>query len=165
MKEGLIHQQVILIAYGQASIVAPPGEGALDFPAFAVATQRATSLKRGLVRRGDADKSKDSALQKLQTQWIAVTSAIDNNAQGALVGRPRRPCGAAILARVDSTNVTSAGVGRGELASKRNTFAVDHHHPAPCFCPLLVLPTPKPLLAGTKLPSKKISLQSSRTPG
>jgi hypothetical protein len=45
MKEGLIHRQVILIAYGQASIVAQPGEGALDFPAFAVATQRATVVE------------------------------------------------------------------------------------------------------------------------
>jgi hypothetical protein len=51
MKEGLIHLQVILIAYGQVSIVAQPSEGALDFPAFAVATQRAPlSLKRALVR-------------------------------------------------------------------------------------------------------------------
>lgn len=36
-----MHQQVILITYGQASIVAQPGEGARDFPAFAVATRRA----------------------------------------------------------------------------------------------------------------------------
>jgi hypothetical protein len=50
------------------------------------------------------------------------------------------------------------------LASQRNTFAVDHHHPLRAFAPLGFANPEAPFLAGAKLPSKKLSLQSSRPP-
>jgi hypothetical protein len=50
------------------------------------------------------------------------------------------------------------------LASQRNTLAVDHHHPLRPLAPLGLSDGVAPFLAGAKLPSRKLSLQSRRPP-
>ena len=45
MTEALKHAQDAVLAHLKPTEVAEPGEGALDFPAFAVATQRATVVE------------------------------------------------------------------------------------------------------------------------
>jgi hypothetical protein len=48
------------------------------------------------------------------------------------------------------------------LTSQRNTRAVDHHHPLRSLSALGFSDSVAPFLAEAKLPSKKLSLQSSR---
>jgi len=52
--------------------------------------------------------------------------------------------------------------GRRQECSKRNTLAVDHHHPLCAFPPLGGSDSSAPFLAGAKLPSIKHSLHLSR---
>ena len=49
--------------------------------------------------------------------------------------------------------------GRSKCASKRNTLAVDHHHPLRTFAALGFADTEPPFFAGAKLPSAKVSCQ------
>ena len=51
--------------------------------------------------------------------------------------------------------------GRRQPASERNAFAVHHHHPLRTFSAFGLSDTRAPLFAGAKLPSAKVSSQSS----
>jgi hypothetical protein len=72
-----------------------------------------------------------------------------------------RTIGQAMVLRVGSSSVTSAGDGRVQEVSQRNTFSVDHHHPLRPFAPLGFPDAGPPFLAGAKLPSANVSAQSS----
>jgi hypothetical protein len=50
---------------------------------------------------------------------------------------------------------------RTKVLSQRKTLAVDHHHPLRALAPLGFADAAAPFLAGAKLPSTKLSLQSS----
>src|SRR6185437_12579500 len=49
-----------------------------------------------------------------------------------------------------------------QVVSQRNTLAVDHHHPLRALAAFGFADPVAPFLAGAKLPSMKLSLQSSR---
>src|SRR6202167_2905952 len=162
MEEGSVHGDLMIIAHEQSAKVAQPGEGAFDLPARAVAAQSAPVVERGFApspaMRTD---EQDAALEQPPAQGIAVVSAVGDDAQWSLVRA------AATTARDRDLRQRAFGqghfprAGRDQLASQRNTLAVDHHHPLRAFAPLGFANSEAPFLAGAKLPSRKLSLQSS----
>lgn len=160
MKEGAIHSQVAVITYDQAAEVAQPGKRAFDLPSFAIAPQGSSVVERRrapilAVRR----KQQHSAPTQAPAQRIAVVSPVGHH--------PPRPGLPASLAR--QADVLERGLGQldfrrrgaGQLTSQRNTRAVDHHHPLRALAALGFANAVAPFLAGAKLPSRKLSCQSS----
>jgi hypothetical protein len=124
MKEGLIHLRVILIAYGQVSIVAPPGEGALDFPAFAVATQRATVVEEGFgapaAMRILSHTSCSSHCRNRRQQVLAA---------GYCVGKSRQCAPLLSIQTMPSSVARLSAQGRPRLRSLDNSGSIRFH----CF--------------------------------
>ena len=153
--------KMIIIAHEQTAEVAQPGEGALDFPAVAVATQGPSIVERGLASTAPVRSNQENAsLQQSPTQRIAVVSAIGNHSQRTA------PRSAPFLRHGDFGQGAFGQfyfrrTGAAQLDSQRNTRAVDHHHPLRAFAPLGFADAAAPFLAGAKLPSRKLSLQSS----
>src|SRR2546430_6821966 len=156
MKEGLIHQEVIVVTDDQASVVAQPGKGAFHLPAFSVASQPASIVEGGFgTSPAVRSDQKDVFFQQAFPQRIAVVSAVGNDAQ-----RFPPVQGDARKGRFGQPHFRRTG--REKLASQRNTRAVDHHHPFRALAALGFADSGAPFFAGAKLPSKKLSLQSSR---
>src|SRR5690348_1005844 len=165
MKEGAIHTEVPVVTDDQATIVAQPGKSAFDFPAFAKAAQGSSIVERGfasiLAMRAD---QQHASVEQAPAQRIAVVTAIGDHSPRPFLwttgttarNRDGIQCGLG--------QFYFAGRGTGQLASQRNTLAVDHHHPLRALPTLGFADSVAPFLAGAKLPSKKLSRQSSRPP-
>ena len=152
---------MMIVPNQQAPEVAQPGKRALDFPTFAIAPQFASVVERGsrtiLPMRHD---QQDAALQQSPAQTVAVVSSIGNHPQRSCARTPsplghRNPFQRALGQR------HFRRAGRGQLASQRNTRAVDHHHPLRAFAAFGFANADAPFLAGAKLASRKLSSQSS----
>ena len=155
MEKALVESDLTFVANDEASEVAKPGEGTLDFPALSIAAQGSAVLQRGAHAAASVRANQlDMASLKAYPQLVAVVSAISYQmprgmGQEQLVERrlqkgyfPRR--------------------GAGKVASQRNTRAVDHHHPLRSLALLGFSDASAPFFAGAKLASAKASLQSSR---
>ena len=151
-----------LVPDNQASKIAYPGKGALDFPPFPVTPEFSAVLRLGFtsvfpMRRNQINFN---AFQPL-AQRVTVIASVSNQPLRSLFRPPsslprhfdcfqgrfgqryfRRRC-------------------RGKGASQRNTFAVDHHHPLCAFALFGFPDAGAPFFAGAKLPSMKASSQSS----
>ena len=161
MEKGFINMQMVILSNEEATEVAQPGEGAFDFPTFAIAAQFPAVVERGLappfaVRRDQ----QNAAFAQTPAQRIAVVTAIGNDPQRAVAwsaallghGNPlQRAFGQSYFRRA----------GRGQLASQRNTRAVDHHHPLGALAALGFADAEAPFFAGAKLASRKLSSQSN----
>ena len=161
MEEGLVDLKVIIITNQQTTKVAQPGEGALDFPAIAITPQGSSVVERGFATAAPVRRDQENApLQQSPAQWVAVVSAIGDDAQGPLSWSPpflrHRDLGQGAFGQFYFRRA-----GAAQLDSQRNTRAVDHHHPLRAFAPLGFADAEAPFLAGAKLPSRKLSLQSS----
>lgn len=145
----------------QTAKVSKPGKSPLYFPAFAIASQRSAIVERGFlaalaVRRDQ----KNAAFEQAPAQRIAVVTSIGNHAQ--------RPVARA-TARLWHRNFFQGALrerdfrwaGRGQLASQRNTRAVDHHHPLRALAAFGFADALAPFFAGAKLASRKLSSQSN----
>src|SRR5580698_1633966 len=162
MEKGSVALDMIIITHQEAAEVSEPGKSAFDFPAMTVAAQFSAIVERGFAPPATMGTNQDhAALQQTPAQWIAVVSAIGHDAQGPLAR-------AAALLRHANPGQSTFGQshfprrGRDQLASQRNTLAVDHHHPLRAFAALGFSNAVAPFLAGEKLPSRNDSLQSSR---
>lgn len=153
--------QMVIVSYQEAAEVAQPGEGAFDLPSFAVAAQLPPIVERGFgspfaMRRDQQDAS----FQQSPSQRIAVVSPVGNDAQGSLSrASTRLRDGNLLQGAFGQGHFRRAG--RGQLASQRNTRAVDHHHPLRAFSFFGFADSEAPFLAGAKLASRKLSSQSS----
>ena len=152
---------MIIIADEQTAEVAQPSEGALDFPTVAVTAQTSSVVEREFATPAPVRRDQENApLQQSPTQRIAVVSAIGDDPQRTT---PR----SASFLRHGNLGQSAFGqfylrrAGAAQLDSQRNTRAVDHHHPLRAFAALGFADAEAPFLAGAKLPSRKLSLQSS----
>ena len=150
------------MTHEQAPVVAQPGEGAFDFPAFAVAAQGACVVALGQATPSAmwADK-KDAALQQTPTQEVAVVGAIGDHPQRT---RLRSAASTTRYADLSKRGLCQSHFRRlrgSQLASQRNTLAVCHHHPLCAFAFAGLADREAPFFAGAKLASRKLSLQSS----
>lgn len=155
MEKRLIHVYQSFPADHQSAEVAYPGKRPFRFPATSIASQLAAILKRPFssiasVRANQVD------LPSLQTpsQRIGIRRLVVN--QPPYLAFPIRRI------QYGFDQIHFGRRCRGNEASQRNTFAVDHHHPLRTLAALGFSNTGAPFLAGAKLPSEKVSSQSSK---
>src|SRR5580700_3204910 len=163
MKESFIDCGRAIVANDQTAKVSEPGKGALHFPTAPIAAQRSTVLGARLAAIPTMRRDQfDPACRQPLAQWIAVVGAIGNHTLGFLTW-PSTAMSPAHTNRRERFFREPDFVGRCrvKLLSQRNTLAVDHHHPLRALAPLGFSNFRAPFLAGTKLPSRNDSLQSS----
>lgn len=158
MKKGLIAGNAIIPADNESSVIADPCKSALDHPSFAVTPQFATILGRLLfpIRPMGSDHSNAFSQEPL-VERITVIGFVANDPANLFSSR----FGASLQGGFSKGYF--GGRCAGKLASHRNTFAVDHHHPLRSFAFLGFPNAEPPFLAGAKLPSMKVS-DHSRVP-
>jgi len=163
MKESFINGDRTIVANDQSAKVAPPSQGAFDFPAPSVTAQRATVLPTRLsaIPAMRCDQLDASCRQPL-AEWVAIIGAIGDYPLGFLAwpptaASPRYPDRSKRFFR-EPRFVRGCRV---KLLSQRKTLAVDHHHPLRALAPLGFSDFGAPFFAGAKLPSRNDSLQFS----
>jgi hypothetical protein len=163
MKECAVNRERAVVANHQMAEVAEPREGALDFPAPAVASQRSAVLGQWFLSITAMRRNQfDPALRQPRSQRVAVVTAIGDQAQWFLPRSPR--AGSAAYADARERRFRAPRFVRGrrtKVLSQRKTLAVDHHHPLRALAPLGFSDSSAPFLAGAKLPSRKDSLHCS----
>jgi len=163
MKEGVIHGQGAFVADDQTPEVAQPCEGAFDFPTATIASQ-GTPILGGclatvLTMRTD---QLNAPLPQTATQRVAVVGSVGNDSLWFGFGAATANARHAHLPEglLDERHFRRRG--SVQVVSQRNTLAVDHHHPLRALAAFGFSDSVAPFLAGAKLPSMKLSLQSSR---
>src|SRR5579859_535951 len=153
---------MMIIANQQSSEVAQPGKGAFDFPPVAITAQSAAVVERGFATTAAmrADEQ-DAFVEETPTQGIAVVGPVGDHAQWPLLRSSPAAAGHRNPVQSAFCQCYFPRTGRDQLASQRNTLAVDHHHPLRAFAALGFADALAPFLAGAKLPSRNDSLQSS----
>jgi hypothetical protein len=162
MEQGVIHQQRAFVAHDQPAEVSQPGKGALDFPALPVTAQCAPILGRRLAAVAAVWTDQfDAAVRKLLAQRVAVVAPVGDQAVRFALGPTTPHPWDADLGQGFGDQLHFGGRRAVQVVSQRNTLAVDHHHPLRALAALGFADTAAPFLAGAKLPSIKLSLQSS----
>lgn len=154
MEEALVDLELAFVANKETPKVAEPCKSSFYLPTFAIAAECATVLGgRACASTPVRADQLDVLLLKPGAKAIAVVGPISNQ-----TARAMREQQALNYGRREG----DFRRGRtGEVASQRNTFAVDHHHPLRTFAALGFADAQAPLFAGAKLASTKASLQSS----
>lgn len=161
MKEGIVDGETAFVAHDQAAEVSQPGKGALDFPATPVTPQR-PSILRGCLATILAmwTDQLDAALLETAAQRVAVVGAVGDEALGLASGPAPSSSWHPDLGQRPLDQFHLRRRGAVQVVSQRNTLAVDHHHPFRALAALGFADAVAPFLAGAKLPSMKLSLQS-----
>ena len=163
MKERRIHLDVSFIAHHQPAVMTQPSQGPFDFPSLPIPSQGATILPGGTppILPMRTDQLGAEPLQFPPRRIAVVRLVGDHPPQptlGTTASAPRHPhCRQGARQQFHFRRG-----GRVQVLSQRNTLAVDHHHPLRALAPLGFADARAPFLAGAKLPSTKLSLQSSR---
>jgi hypothetical protein len=160
MKEGTVNRERAVITDDQMAEVSQPREGALDFLAPSVASQRSSVLGHRFaaipaMRRDQFDPARGQPLP----QRVAVVATIRNQTERFLPRPPR--VGSPAYADGRERRFREPRFVRGcrtKVLSQRKTLAVNHHHPLRALAPLGFSDSSAPFLAGAKLPSRKDSL-------
>lgn len=162
MKEGIIHGESALVAHDQPTEVSQPGKGAFDFPPPSVTSQCSPILGRRFssVAAMWADQL-DAPLLETVAQRVAVVGAVGDEALGLAPGPASSSSWHPHLGQRPLDQLHLCRRGAVQVVSQRNTLAVDHHHPLGALAALGFADALAPFLAGAKLPSMKLSLQSS----
>ncbi len=163
MKEGPVHLDAMLVPNQQAAEGAEPRERALDLPAAPVAAQGAAVLSPGAgsVAAMGSDQL-HAPPRQIPAQRIAVAALVPDQAQRLGPRPPRtRPGDADRRERRRDERDLRRG-RRGEVHSKSNTFALNHHHALRTLAPLGFSDCGVPLVAGKKEASMNASSQPNR---
>ena len=153
---------MILPSHHQPSKITPPCEGALDLPSSLVAAQGASILGGWFlpifpVRANQLNASVCQAC----AQRIRVGRLVIDQARW-IFPRPspaRARHGDLLQGRLDQPDFVLGR--RVQVVSQRKTLAVCHHHPLRTLSAWATTDAGPPFLAGAKLPSAKVSAQSS----
>ena len=162
MKETAIDLNMTVPAHHQATKIAHPGKRPFNLPTALVTAQLATVLQRGSLAvsamwTNQINAPRPQALAK----GVSIRRLVIDETRGLLswpttATTPHRHPRQCPLDQVDFR------CGRRfQEVSQRNTLAVCHHHPLRTFALLGEADTRPPFLAGAKLPSAKVSAQSS----
>lgn len=161
MEKGFIDVQMMILPNQQSTEVAEPGESPFYFPALAITSEFATVVEGGLLATFAMRHDKQNAsFEQTPAQRIAVVTTVGNHTQRPLAWAPPLLRDGDFLERAFGQRHFRRA-GRGQLASQRNTRAVDHHHPLCALAALGFANSEPPFLAGAKLASRKLSSQSS----
>jgi len=161
VEEALVEKEEPIVADEETAKVAQVSEGALDFPALAIAPQRASVLKDNSTAAPMRTDQLNSTGRQALTEALGVVSPITNEPLWAGAGTtcPRTGhlhCPQGFFGKGDLR-----GRGAKESTSQRNTLAVCHHHPLRTFATFGFTHAEPPFLAAAKLPSINTSLQLS----
>src|SRR2546429_3222936 len=163
MKECAVNRERAVIANHQMPEVAEPREGALDFPAPAVAPQRSSVLGRRLASIPTMRRDQfDPALRQPRSQRVTVVTTISDQAQRLLPRPPR--VGSATYADGRERRFRELRFVRGcrtKVLSQRKNPGRRPPPSTSCPCPAWFSDASAPFLAGAKLPSRKDSLHCS----
>jgi hypothetical protein len=144
VEEALIEKEEPIVADEETAKVAQVSEGALDFPAFAIAPQRASVLKDNSTAAPMRTDQLNPTGRQALTEALGVVSPITNEPLWAGAGTTCTRTGTCTALKVSSARVTSAGealksrLPRGIPWPSATTI---HFVPLP----RLVLPTQSPL--------------------
>ncbi len=157
----MVHQDVVIVPDDQPTKAPDPRERALDDPTSSVAAERATILRLrpvGSVRRDELDPT----IGEPRSMSVAVIGLVSDHAlrsrSGSATPSPRNTDHPERLLKERDLRRR----GRVQVASQRNTLAVDHHHPLRTLSPLGATDSSAPPFAGAKLASTKDSLHLIR---
>jgi len=162
MEEGVIHAKGALVTHDETTEVAQPGKGAFDFPPPSVTSQRSPILGRRFssVAAVRTDQLNASAVEP-PPQRVAVVGAVGDEPFGFAAGSTGSGTRHADLGQRPLDQGHFPRRRAVQVVSQRNTLAVDHHHPLRALAALGFADAVAPFLAGAKLPSIKLSLQSN----
>ena len=162
MEECPRHGNLMIITHQQSAGVAQPGKWAFHLPTVTVSPQDASVVERGFFAPATmrADQQNASTEQS-PSQWIAVVSTVGHHSQRTLLGMSATGAGHGNRCQSALGQRHFPRRGADPLASHRNPFALDPHPPLRAFAPLGFANAVAPFLAGAKLPSRKVWLQSN----
>lgn len=148
MEKCLIHFVISFPAGNEPSVIAEPGNRALDFPAAFVTAKRSSvlTLEPFAVAPMRSDQFNPLFFEFI-SKGVRVVSFVANQMPGFSAGRLQR--------LVRQFHLMRGGRMKGH--SQRNTFAVCQNHELCAFAPLGFADFWPPFLAGIKLPSRKHS--------
>jgi hypothetical protein len=162
MKESIIHSNIVIPANHQSAIISEPREGSLNFPtAFITSKLSAIMVFLLFVVAAVRANQFDTTFLEFLSQRVAVISFVGNQ---SLRFFSRTASTFAWHSNVVYRFFEELNLRRGrrvQVVSKRNTLAVDHHHPLRALAPLGLTNTFTPFFAGAKLPSTNASDQSN----
>lgn len=161
MEKRAIHRNQAIPAHYQSPEISQPGESAFDFPPPTVPPQLSAILKLGFfpIATMRTNQLNLLCLQAL-SQRITVIGLVGDQPFHSLSGTSSAPARDFHLLKGFFDQLHFRWRGRSKCASKRNTLAVDHHHPLRTFATLGFADCKPPFFAGAKLPSAKVSSQS-----
>lgn len=162
MKERLIHGNVSIIPDGQPTEVLQPSKRPLHRPSPLIATQFAPIVVFPfvVVLPIRTDQLDATSLQSCPKRVAVVASVGDDALRIFSRSTSAFPGHGDGLDRCFQQRHFRRG-RRVQVVSERNTLAVHHHHPLRTLSAFGLSDTVTPFFAGAKLPSAKVSAQSS----
>jgi hypothetical protein len=162
VEEGLVDADLMFVADHQSPEVAHPGDASFHLPASLVPSQFSSILCRRLFSvRLVRTNQIDAALLQPPAQRIGIGGLVVDQPFGVA---PRSASPSRHLhppqRRFDQRRLVWGR--RGKLNSQRKTLAACHHHPLRTLSAFGLSDARAPFFAGAKLPSAKVSSQSSR---
>jgi len=161
MKERIIHDYITVPADNQTAIIAQPRKSPFDFiPTLISPHLAAVIILLPLVHAAVRANHINAPVFESFTKSIAVVALVSNEPFGIFSGSAP-----AFTRYSDIVQgfFEQRDFRRGrtvQVVSKRNTFAVDHHHPLRALAPFGWADALAPFFAGAKLPSANASDQS-----
>ena len=162
MKERIIHSNITIPADHQSAIISEPRESSLNFPTPFITSQLSAIMVFLflVVAPVRADQFNTTCL-KFLSQRITVVALVSNQTLWFLARSASFFSwhGNSIQRFFEELDLRRGR--RVQVVSKRNTLAVDHHHPLRALAPLGFTDALAPFFAGAKLPSTNASDQSN----
>ena len=162
MKEALINCEFPIPSDDQTAEVLQPRKRPLYCPSTFVTTQFAAIVVFPLlvVPAVRADQVNPSPGQS-RAKRITVIPLVRDDSRRIFSGTPATCSGYGNLVNRGLEQGHLTRRGRIEMSAERDSLAIDHHHPLRTFSAFGLADTAPPFLAETKLPSAKVSSQSS----
>ena len=164
MKETTIKSDEMLMPNEQSSEVAEPSKGSFDFPSFLVSPHGSPVLIEQVSDSVFASRYDrlDSTQMHVDPKGSTVVCFIGNQSFRPFSRSPWSQSRHFDFVYKRGSQLYFGGRCGGKLASQRNTFAVDHHHPLRSLAAFGFTDALAPFLAGAKLPSTKTSSQANK---
>lgn len=162
MKESLINSYLSFPTDDQSAEVAQPCKSPLNRPSTLVTPQFASILIfLFLVVASVRANQIDTPFSQSFTKRITVITLVGDNPDRIFSGTAASVSRHSNLlnGRLQKFHLTRRG--RIEMSTERDSLAIDHHHPLRTFSAFGLSDTQAPFFAEAKLPSAKVSSQSS----
>ena len=153
---------MIFISNNQTPIVLKPGKESLNFPTTFITPQLASIMILLLlivapIRANQLNTSRSQTL----SERVAVVTFVSNQSFRSLSRTTSAFAWHSDVVQRLFEEFDFARERRVQVVSKRNTLAVDHHHPLRALAPFGLADAFTPFFARVKLPSTKLSDQSN----